>query len=228
MSNQKAAVLEQLINKGKFREARRQATALDEGSESAGFYFWAALAEILDPWGSDVWAVRYITAARDAEDYTPILEVDILRDQAQLVLKKAEIGKALGLANSSYKLLLDIEDVVDPIDWANRAAVHLMVMGRIYLADGRADEAQTQHRTADQQFRELGNAANKQWELNNGFHWLRAAAAAGEHVDYRFTQFGWVIDNDPNRLRRLRAHLLMQFGRVAYRLDDRIVRRLFG
>lgn len=228
MSNQKAAVLEQLINKGRFREARRQAAtlALNKEEKSARFYFTAALAEMLDPHGSAIWAAEYTAAARDAKGYTPLMEVDLLRDQALLALKQGETNQARVLARRSLDLLHQIEEETDPVEWANRAAIHHMVEGRILLADGQTHEAQNEHRTADRQFRELGDAANKQWELNNGLHWLRAAA--GENVDYRFAQFGWVIDGDPNRLRRWRSRLLMYCGRTAYRWDDRIVRRLFG
>ncbi len=227
MSDEKAAQLEWLINKGKFGKAARMAVTLDRGSESAAFYFNAALAEQLYAFGSAVGVSRYRAKARLAEDYMPLMEVDFVRDQALAFLRKGMPNKARAFARTSLGTLHELEGTVDPAEFYNRLAAHAMLMGRISLALGEAKEAEALHRGADQQFRGLGNNANKQWELNNGFHWLRAAAAAGEHVNWRFAQFNWVIDKDPSRTRRLRAHLLMQFGRAAYRLDERLMRLRF-
>ena len=227
MGNEKAVQLEQLINKGKFSEAARMAAKLDGGNETAAFYFNAGLAEQLNLQVSTIQADKYIKAARSAEGYTPLMEVDLLRDQALALLRKGMPGKAHALADSSLTTLCKLRSAGDPVECYNRLAVHRMVMGRIALALGEAEEAEALHRDADQQFRGLGDQANKQWELNNSFHWLRAAAATGKHVNWRIAQFDRVIDEDPNRTRRLRAHLLMQFGRPAYWLDERLMRLRF-
>jgi hypothetical protein len=228
MSDEKAAILKRLINKGKFHKASRRAIVMDEGCESAAFYFHAALAEQLDPSGSATQANWYQVAARNAEGYSPLIEVDLMRDQALAALRRGMPSTAATLAKDSNALLEKAQETVDHLQWRNRAALGNMVAGRIYLAHGKPKIAVTLHREAHKFFQGLGEDADRQWKLNNGFHWLRAEAAAGSRASYRFRKFDWVINTDVNRTRRMRTRLLQCFGRAGYWLDDLVIRRLFG
>ena len=186
----------------------RESQTLDE--VSAHVWFLVALAARLS--GAD--ATPFQKGARQAPDYTPILEGDLLRDAALHNVRLGRIHEAELLIPRIYDRHVGDE---------NREAALDMVRGRIDYAKGKYWVASADHHYADETWKRIGNLADPQWVANNLFAWLRALVkvkgSARKEIYRRFMEL------EVSAKRRKIATRLVRYGRPAafvYDLLERI------
>jgi tetratricopeptide (TPR) repeat protein len=204
--------LDALINNGKFHKAYTLADNYVKGSRgevSAHIWFKLALAARLI--GKD--PLHYREAAKNASDYTPIMEGDFLRDQALHAIRAGRLEEATSLISMIEELHQN-----DP----NRLAALTMTRARLSFAHGNPEEALRLHTQAEEEWVKLGNKADRQWVMNNRFHMFKPLVATGQE---RISDYRLIMASETRRDRKVRVWIMHRFGRFGV-MFDRTLERL--
>lgn len=163
-----------LINDGKWPEALEQAredTLSPELAQYALTWFQLALIEGLH--GTMQKRADARMQAASCEDYTEELEGDLDRDDAIAFLKFGRLDDARASVESAR--------AVHGHD-LNRLICLDMVTGRIQLHAGDYVAAYKTLQKAAKTWKDMGSAANRQWQINLQLHLLMAAVMSGHRL----------------------------------------------
>lgn len=164
----------ELINTGRWDRALEQARVDSKDPELAPYartWFQLALIEGLHGRMESRQAAR--AQATKCTDYTPVLKGDLDRDDAIAFLKANLLDDARASVESAKAL--HKHDL-------NRITCLEMVTGRIQLRAGDYSAAYETLQKAARTWKEMGSAANQQWQINLQLHLLMAAVMSGHRL----------------------------------------------
>ncbi len=201
----------QLVNKGRWLKAHRivrnQGFILEHES-TAHFWFICMLIELLT--NHENAARIALKRAKQCNDYTEVIEGDILRDQALFAIRHDRLAIAEQFIEDARRFHED----------HNRLAVLKMTEARLAQARDELQRALQLYEEANNLWVELGNigeAYDIQWACNNRFHWFRCSALAGEPIEDRAKI---ILLTDESHIRRWRVRLMRTFGLFGARIDN--------
>lgn len=217
--------IKELINQGKFKEAREYAKYINSlvmsHINNAHFYFYYSLTvRLTSKNGQDVSLLREIESEmKSCDNFTQNIYGDYLRDEALMMVR-------LGYTKKAQETVDEMLNYIENGDY-NRKAAYKMVIGRINYIQHDTWLATVHHKEADLLWQTHEETADPQWIKNNRFHWLKAMAAQGYKLRYLFETAKEIRDSgDSNKTRLLRVKLI-RFGRIANKIDDLMVRIKF-
>ncbi len=163
-------------------------------------------------------------ARHQCDDFTTQWDGDFMRDHALWAIRARHFDEA--------QQFIEQARVLHGAD-KNRMACLLMAEARLRYAQGRYSDAIMLHRLANNNWIELGNAANQQWTFNNYIHWLKALIATGndpQHAEVRKLEQLLIKGNAQfgSREHQIRLFIILKFGQCGNALDDRLQRAVFS
>lgn len=195
----------ELINTGKWPQALEQAREDAQNPELAQYArTWFQLALIEGLHGTTQKRVDARTQAMQCADYTSVLEGDLDRDDAIALLKSGRLDEAS--ASVKHARTLHGHDM-------NRITCLDGVTGRIQLHEGNYAAAYRTLQKAAKTWKEMGSAANQQWQINLQLHLLMAAVMSGHRLQ-AWRLLPRLLRTDRNR-RRWVAALVCLSGKRA-------------
>jgi hypothetical protein len=200
MSDDVITAISRLINEKRWYEAERLGAehGFDEAvAGSAHFWFAYGLARELTG-GDGEW--EFDEAAK-CPDFTMQMQGDMNRDLALGLARMRRFDEA-------FDLLCQAEDIFKGD--ANRLASIEMLWGRVEYLRGHFRLAEEFHFKADAAWRELGDATNLQWIMNNRFYWLKVQATMG--LPMRRLYHDFLRSPEPREDRRKLARLYFRYG----------------
>jgi len=216
VSSNVAGQISELINKGRFKEAKKlgEAHQNDENAnQSAHFFFQWGLARSL---------VRKDNSAQfehasHCADYTKQMEGDFYRDAALVAAKQGKLTRAAELLFMVGDMLWEEPDL-------NREAALHMARGRVRYIEESYEAALMHHEEAADIWAKAEKASefvDQQWVKNNRFYQLRVTARLGEDTSGLYREFHQSREPRPDR--RVLAFLYHYFGKIGVIIGDKFI-----
>jgi hypothetical protein len=213
--------LAELINSGKFNQARRLANqAPEDVKNDAEFWFLFGIALRMTTC-SVVLVKRVGQLMTSCKNCTDSMCIDWLQYDCLLAIRANKLFIAEKLLNKIETLLRNkTED-------DNRQAVLSYTKGCLAYTKSWYSAAVDYHRQARSIWDKLGNQGNDQWKANNALALLKALVAANQSTSDHQLLASIIFDTDKSQVRRWRAKFI-GLGQWANRIDDWFINAKFA
>lgn len=211
------AYLNDLIDRGRFHKAYRIGLKHLKGCIREETSVHLAFATILAARLSDNPAGPILYRLHEYKGFDNTVKGDNYRESAIQLIRKRDLDSARALLKIARTLHSDDQ---------NRLAALLMAEAQLELATGSeegARKAQSLHNHAHAIWEGLekqGLPFTPQWVMSNRFHYIRSMAAISYSAP---SEIRVLLKTEPRLDRRLRARMMHMFGKLGYRIDNRLL-----
>lgn len=239
--------IERIFNEGRFREALEMSHQVASGRNAA---YWSQRAMILLHLNEIEDASNCLKDARRSRGWHNQLEMAFKRDLALAVIRRTQkdvqlrpVLYTLGYEGDPDDLERVVHYLLEPMlvmGDENDDAYRRTILGRFYSSwrhpasekhehGDNIDIALRHFKKADAIWSELGASANRQWQMNNRYHWFKALrwqhslpGLMRDKSSKALDLYSLVQQDDPNKRRRKMAKLILFTGRFGLWVERRI------